>query len=131
MRSGYDKSSEAIGRSVGGLSTKIHAKVDSLGQLINIMLTPGQVHESQVAHDILSKDQCDYLLADKAYDIDSFRQTLAQKGTTPVIPGKKNRLSLIEHDCHIYRERNIFKKLNVSEGSPLDMIKLPECILQG
>ena len=32
MRSSYDKSLEAIGRSVGGLSTKIHAKVDALGQ---------------------------------------------------------------------------------------------------
>ena len=49
MRSSYDKALEAIGRSVGGLSTKIHAKVDSLGQLVSILLTPGQVHESQVA----------------------------------------------------------------------------------
>jgi len=42
MRSSYDKSAEAIGSSVGGLSTKIHAKVDSLGQLVNILITPGQ-----------------------------------------------------------------------------------------
>ena len=41
MRSGYDKAAEAIGSSVGGLSTKIHAKVDSFGQLVNILITPG------------------------------------------------------------------------------------------
>lgn len=51
MRSSYDKAVEAIGSSVGGLSTKIHAKVDSFGQLVNIVVTPGQVHESQdVSH---------------------------------------------------------------------------------
>ena len=110
MRSGYDKALEAIGRSVGGLSTKIHAKVDSFGQLIHILLTPGQVHESQVAHDMLSEEQSDCLLADKAYDIDSFRQTLVEQGTTPVIPGKKNRLNPIEHDRHIYKERNIVER---------------------
>ena len=38
MRSGDDKALEAIGRSVGGLSTKIHAKVDAFGQLVNILL---------------------------------------------------------------------------------------------
>ena len=37
MRSCYDKAAEAIGSSVGGLSTKIHAKVDSFGQLINVL----------------------------------------------------------------------------------------------
>ena len=42
MRSSYDKAAEVIGASVGGLSTKIHAKVDSFGQLINILITPGQ-----------------------------------------------------------------------------------------
>jgi hypothetical protein len=38
MRSSYDKAAEAIGSSVGGLSTKIHAKVDSFGQLVNILI---------------------------------------------------------------------------------------------
>ena len=34
MRSSYDKALEAIGRSVGGFSTKIHAKVDAFGQYL-------------------------------------------------------------------------------------------------
>ena len=66
MRSSYDKALEAIGRSVGGLSTKIHAKVDSLGQLVSLLLTPGQVHESQVAHEVFSGEHCEFFLADKA-----------------------------------------------------------------
>ncbi|HHP7534700.1 TPA: hypothetical protein ACSGH0_002174, partial [Legionella pneumophila] len=55
---------------LGGLSTKIHAKVDSFGQLVNILVTPGQVHESQVAYDVWAKEYCEFFLADKAYDID-------------------------------------------------------------
>jgi transposase len=110
MRSSYDKALEAIGRSVGGLSTKIHAKVDAFGQLVNIPLTPGQVHESQVAHEILAKEDCECFLADKAYDIDSFRQTLAEKGIKAVIPSKKNRLHPTIYDRHIYKERNIVER---------------------
>lgn len=60
MRSCYDKAAEAIGSSVGGLSTKIHAKVDSFGQLVNILITPGQVHESQVANDVWAREHCQF-----------------------------------------------------------------------
>ena len=110
MRSSYDKSLEAIGRSVGGLSTKIHAKVDSLGQLVNILLTPGQVHESQVAQEVFADEECEFFLADKAYDIDAFRENLNKKGIQPVIPSKSNRLNPTAHDKHIYKERNIVER---------------------
>ena len=60
MRSCYDKAAEAIGFSVGGLSTKIHAKVDAFGQLVNILITPGQVHESQVANDVWASEYCEF-----------------------------------------------------------------------
>lgn len=110
MRSNYDKSAEAIGSSVGGLSTKIHAKVDSFGQLVNILITPGQVHESQVANEVWANEPCEFLLADKAYDIDSFRQALTEDGIQAVIPSKRNRLNPTTHDCHIYKERNIVER---------------------
>jgi transposase len=110
MRSSYDKSAEAIGSSVGGLSTKIHAKVDSLGQLVNILITPGQVHESQVAHEIWASEYCEYFLADKAYDIDDFRKALTDDGIQAVIPSKKNRLHPTTHDRDIYKERNIVER---------------------
>ena len=110
MRSCYDKAAEAIGSSVGGLSTKIHAKVDSFGQLVNILITPGQVHESQVAHDVWANEHCNFFLADKGYDIDSFRQTLTENGIKVVIPSKKNRLNPTAHDRHIYKERNIVER---------------------
>ena len=107
MRSTFDKSCEAIGHCVGGLSSKIHAKVDSFGVLVNIMLTPGQVHESQVASNMLANDSCD---ADKAYDIDAFRSEIRDIGATPVIPSKVNRVNPTPHDRHIYKERNIVER---------------------
>ena len=110
MRSSYDKAAEAIGFSVGGLSTKIHAKVDSFGQLVNILITPGQVHESQVAYEVWAREHCEFFLGDKAYDIDSFRQVLTENGIKAVIPSKKNRLNPTVHDRHIYKERNIVER---------------------
>ncbi|HAT8622971.1 IS5 family transposase [Legionella pneumophila serogroup 1] len=110
MRSSYDRSAEAIGSSVGGLSTKIHAKVDLLGQLVNILITPGQVHESQVAHEVWAHESCEFFLADKAYDIDGFRKALTDDGIRAVIPSKKNRLNPTTNDRDIYKERNIVER---------------------
>lgn len=110
MRSSFDKTLEAIGRSVGGISTKIHAKVDSLGQLVSILLTPGQVHESQVAQEMFGEEDCEFFLADKAYDIDAFRQILGNHGIKPVIASKRNRINQTTHDKHIYKERNLVER---------------------
>ena len=109
-RSDYSKSAEHIGYSVGGLSTKIHAKVDSFGQLLMVELTEGQVHESQVAEHLFAQQRCDYLLADKAYDIDQFRKNLRDHGVEAVIPSKRNRLFPTLHDKHIYKERNAVER---------------------
>ena len=97
---------QALGRSKGGFSSKIHAKVDSFGLPLGFILTPGQEHESKTAKALLGDEVSDYLLADKAYDINDLRAELASRGTTAVIPSKKNRLEPIPHDTHIYKERN-------------------------
>lgn len=110
MRSSLEKTGEAIGRCVGGLTSKIHAKVDALGCLVKIALTPGQVHESQMANEIFAGEPCDYFLADKAYDVDEFRKNIALSGAISVIPSKVNRLNPIPHDKHIYKERNIVER---------------------
>ena len=110
MRSCFVKSAEAIGRCVGGLTSKIHAKVDALGHLVGIKLTAGQVHESQVASEILAGEKCDYFLADKAYDIDAFKAEIRAVGAEPVIPSKINRINPTQHDKHIYKERNIVER---------------------
>ena len=54
--------------------------------------------------------KCDYLLADRGYDCDSFRESLKDKCITPVIPGRKNRKKNVDYDKHIYKERNIIER---------------------
>src|ERR1019366_7280357 len=44
---------QAIGRSRGGLTTKIHALVDALGNPVELMLTPGQDHDLTCAETLL------------------------------------------------------------------------------
>ena len=79
---------EALGRSCGGFSTKIHAVVDALGSPVAFSLTAGQRHDK---HGIpLTKDlKGTTLLADRIYDIDAFLKALAQQNVTAVIPPKK------------------------------------------
>ena len=59
---------QAIGRSKGGLSTKIHALVDALGNPLRFLLTPGQAHDLTGADALLPQMAAEVLIADKAYD---------------------------------------------------------------
>jgi transposase len=101
---------QALGRSCGGFSSKIHAKVDALGFPLQFVLTAGQEHEINQAEGLLADERSDYLLADRGYDCNALRQTLSERDTEAVIPGKKNRLQAIAHDKHIYKERNFIER---------------------
>jgi transposase len=101
---------QAIGRSRGGLTTKIHALVDALGNPVALMLTPGQAHDLACAEPLIDNADPDALLADKAYDADSFIDTLTQRGITPVIPPKANRKTPRACDFALYCERNLVER---------------------
>jgi IS5 family transposase len=62
------RDAEAIGHSRGGLSTKIHATVDALGNPTSFHLTPGQAHDLEGADAILPGTPAASVIADKAYD---------------------------------------------------------------
>ena len=70
---------QAIGRSRGGLTTKIHALVDALGNPVDLMLTPGQAHDLTCAEPLLAEADPEALIGDKAYDADPLLDTLAQR----------------------------------------------------
>jgi transposase len=59
-----------------------------LGNPVALMLTPGQAHDLACAEPLIDNADPDALLADKAYDADSFIDTLTQRGITPVIPAQ-------------------------------------------
>ena len=58
---------QCLGRSRGGFTTKIHAKVDSFGMPLKFILSEGQAHDSRFAERLVDEEQSEYLLADKAY----------------------------------------------------------------
>ena len=106
---------QAIGRSRGGLSTKIHTLVDALGNPLGFFLTGGQAHDLDGADHLLPAMEADLLIADKAFDADGrVLAPLAAVGKTAVIPPKMRRLPR-DFDRHLYKARhlieNFFAKL--------------------
>ena len=101
---------QELGRSCGGFSSKIHAKVDSFGMPLGFIITPGQLSDIDQAETLVGEESCKNLLADKGYDSNSFRLFLKGKGIIPVIPGKKNRIESIDYDMHTYKERNAVER---------------------
>ncbi|HKH38549.1 MAG TPA: IS5 family transposase [Rubrobacter sp.] len=103
-------SNEAIGRSRGGLTTKIHAIVDALGNPLAVSLTGGHVHDVTQAQVLTQKIEPAALLADKGYDSDGFIEHLEVRRIKPVIPPRANRKTPRECDFALYRERNLVER---------------------
>lgn len=96
---------QAIGRSRGGLSTKIHATVDALGNPTGFHLTPGQAHDLDGADALLPTVDADILIADRAFDADErVIDVLGKAGKTAVIPPKPNRTNPRSYDADLYKE---------------------------
>ena len=115
-RSKKDGGDEAIGRSRGGLSTKIHATVEALGNPTGFALSPGQAHDLEGADALLPDLAADALIADKAFDAEErVLRPLARAGKTAVIPPKANRRNPRPYDRDLYKARhlieNFFAKL--------------------
>ena len=97
-----DGENQAIGRSRGGLTTKIHAVVDALGNPVALSLTPGQAADITQAAALLDEVDPDALIGDKGYDSDALVAKLEQRAITPVIPPKTNRKDPRETDFALY-----------------------------
>ena len=101
---------QAIGRSRGGLSSKIHALVDALGKPLAFLLTPGQAHDLVGADALLPQMAADRLIADTAFDADKrVREPLAAAGKSAVIPPRSNRLAPPEFDRELYKARHLIE----------------------
>ena len=110
MRGLKKNGEQAIGRSRGGLSTKIHLLVDALGNPVEVRLSPGQAHDLTCAQPLLQAVNPRALLGDKAFDADPFIAALVQRDITPVIPPKANRKEPRSCDFALYCERNLIER---------------------
>jgi transposase len=100
-----------MGRSRGGLTTKIHALVDANGLPIALKLTEGQAHDGRSAADMLGRIGPDQiLLADRAYDSDALRKTMAEQGAWANIKPMKGRVKPLAFSPFLYRYRNLVER---------------------
>ena len=108
---------EAIGKSRGGNTTKIHMAVDAYGLPIEFELTGGEVHDCKAAPEFIEKlPTADYTIADKGYDSEELRELIRNKGSIPMIPRKNNsKKGNDDIDWCLYKYRhlveNVFARL--------------------
>ena len=100
-----------MGRSRGGLTTKIHALVDAEGLPIALKLTEGQAHDGRSARDMLDDlVEGQILLADRAYDSDELRLNLKERGAWANIKPMPNRKNIPAFSPFLYRYRNLVER---------------------
>jgi transposase len=96
-----------MGRSRGGLTTKIHALTDAHGLPLEFVLTPGQAGDCPVAAHLLGwLRRNTIVLADKAYDADWLRRRIEAAGAAPNIPAMVHRRWKPCFSPVLYRARN-------------------------
>ncbi len=97
---------EALGRSRGGFSTKLHAAVDALGNPLGFTLTPGQRADITQAEALVEPHSPGAVIGDKAFDSDAFIAFVEAKEAEAVIPSRRNRKEQREIDENLYKDRN-------------------------
>ncbi|MGW0600109.1 IS5 family transposase [Streptomyces sp. NPDC002776] len=130
---GDEPDDHALGRSRGGLTTKVHLACDGKGRPLAILVTPGQRHDSVCARPLLERirvprtgpgrPRCrpDQVIADKAYGSRGFRAYLRKRGIAHTIPEKtdqrRHRLRRGGHggrppgfDRETYQRRNMIER---------------------
>lgn len=120
----------------GGLSTKIHAQCDALGNPTKILLSEGQASDLEGSDCFLDHFEAEALLADKGYDADErVINKLVSQGKEVVIPSKSNRKHPRDHDKELYKARhlieNFFAKLKQYRAIATRYDKLAKTFLGG
>ena len=81
---------QALGRSRGGFTTKIHVTVDGLGYPLRLHLTAGQRHDIIKAHDWVVDLEFDFVIADRSYGAKDFLDEIIASAAGAVIPSRQN-----------------------------------------
>ena len=96
-----------MGRSRGGLTSKIHALVDAEGRPIALKITEGQAHDGRAAADMLDGlGAGQTLLGDRAYDSDALRERMAEQGAWANVKPMPNRKRVLAFCRFLYKDRN-------------------------
>ena len=113
---------QALGRSRGGFSTKLHLSTDGLGNALRFRLTAGQASDIKQAPALVEGFDCQFVLGDKAYDSVHFLPRLEPKGAKAVIP---LRVRIPAHREHQFRwNGSVASLVNVIQSFQVDF---PTC----
>jgi transposase len=114
---------EALGRSQGGFSTKVHLRAEGTGKPMTIVLTPGERHEATAFEQLMEhgavrrpgrgrpKRRPKRVVGDKGYSSRKIRAYLRRRGIRYTIPRKTNECRTGPFDRAIYRQRNRVERL--------------------
>ncbi len=107
-----------IGRTKGGLNSKLHAARDGQGRPIALLLTEGQRSDHDGAALLLPMlTSARELIGDRGYDNNWFRAALAGRGIKPCIPSTRSRTVPPPYDRVLYRQshciENAFGRVKV------------------
>ena len=100
-----------MGRSRGGLSTKIHMLCDQEGLPLDFIISAGQESDYNFAIPLLEKYPNSNVIADRGYDSDKIIYHVENNGNTSVIPSRKTRINQRPIDLVVYKMRNKIERL--------------------
>jgi transposase len=125
---------QAMGRTKGGLNTKIHALVNARSQALVIALSGGNQADISLADELTEcLPEGSTLIGDKAYDSSTLRQTAATKGIKTCIPARTNRTTTVPFSATVYRRRhrieNFFERIKRHRRVATRYDKLAETFL--
>ena len=99
-----------MGRSRGGLSTKIPMVADDQGRPLRFALTGGQKGDAPQAIPLLAGIETVCVIADKGYESNKILAFIRSVGAVAVIPPKANRKEPWEYHRELYRKRNLIER---------------------
>ena len=89
------------------IGTKLHAVRDSKGRPLNLFVTAEQVSDYIGTREQLSSlPNVEWLLGDRGYDAEWFRESLKDKGKRARIPGRRQSKTTVKYDKRRYKRRN-------------------------
>lgn len=100
------QAAQAMGRTKGGLNTKLAAVVEGGGRAVAITLAAGQRHDLHAIDPLLPSLRCRRAVGDKGFDADTFRSRLRRQRTWICIPPKRSRRTPVDFHRGYYRRRH-------------------------
>lgn len=101
-----EQAAQALGRSRGGFSPKIHGACDARGRPLDCVFSAGQAADGTYALPFIQDKGYEALLADKGYDTDAIVTHVVQHEAVCVIPPQKNRTVQRPYDIELYKARH-------------------------